>query len=266
MEEPIKKRLVDELLKHIPEMPMEMGVSFDQANAVVLLKRYETLTQSQKNAIMGFLANLYVSGAYKKDEFLDPYLFGEFTDFPYEQTKELRDYAIGYLEIGGLIERKDNHIHIISAEALRIFAGMLIALIIGEKYFEKQSIDSEKFPRRLRLQEHGMGYKLFEVNNGIETLLCKIQSKGARRAFFDVCWKHAGTCIPFDLFHDELPLNEHQKFKPSEYLQKFRLQEGDRLYRYAYAHPEEGYVYFQKHYAPDLLINLVPNWYRNQQT
>ncbi len=266
MEHSIKHVLANEILKHVPEMPLEMGVSFNRDNATILLTKYATLTEPQQQAVMGLLVNLYVYSMYKQEQFLDPYLYADIPEYPIEKSKEHRDFAIGYLQIGGLIEVKNGKIHIVAPDELRTFGGMVIALTFGEKLFQKQTVDSEKFPRRLIARPVGLCINLIEIDNGKETKIHKIQSTGAVRAFFDECWKLAGTCISFEQLRDVIPLTEHQKFKPSDYLKTLKLQQGDRLNRYAYVDQSEGYVYFQKHYNPEPFTKSVLNQYQKQQS
>ncbi len=264
MDDALNQRLIEELIKSVPQMPLMAGISFDQDNATILLTKYKRLSEGQQNAVVSLLANLYVYLIYRQEQFLDPHLFGEIQDFPSPATKELRQFALGYLQTGGLIDVKDGRIHILSEQELRGFGGMHLAMKFMGKLFEKDAANAEQATRYLHVEEMGLGLRLLEVQDEAVTPLCKLQSDGLRRKFFEECWKNAGTKISFDHFYRTLPLGKEKKIRPSEYLKALKFQEGDRFHRYAYVDTDEGYVYFQKHYSPEPLTKSVLQQYSNQ--
>ncbi len=256
-EKAAKNRILEEMLKYVPDMPINAGIAFDIDKATILLIKAKSLTEIQQKAIMDLSANLIGYMFYKHEMFLDPELFADFSEFKTEDRKDLRQFALSYLEIGGIIEVKKGRIRLLSEKELYGFVGLMCATIFSEKLLLNQTTDSEKFPRHLRVEPLALGLRLIEVNEGKEKKIHKLQAGGHIRLFFDECWENDGIVLPFDHFYKKLNLTGHQKFKPTEYLRAMKFDKEDRWLHYAYVNEAEKYVYFQKHYSPNPLTKSV---------
>lgn len=228
---PFSPELIAQLIiSSIPEMQMHGNISIDQDKAVILVTRYKTLDDEQRRAVFDLIANLAGYIIYRQENFLDAHLYGDIPDIKFRNRKDSRDFALGYLQTGNVIEVRDGRIHIISETELRAFMILSFVHFMALKWFEKRSADPLQTQRFLRLQERGLGFRLIEVDGDKETELHVIQSKGAVRLFFDECWKSDRMKIPFSRFHEVMKLSRHQTFKPSEYLKTLQLQVGDRFH------------------------------------